>query len=209
MTKNNNRDWFKTNKKRYEESVKVPFEGFVGSLISSLQTKNPEIQISPKEAIFRIYRDTRFSKDKTPYKTHISAIISPKGRKGKEYPGFYFHLEPGALMMGGGAYFLEKESLHRLRSHIVENKDRFHALISEKSFKNNFEALQGDQNKRLPSEFKAYQEEIPLIANKQFYYMAELDPKTILADDFLTQTTDILNTGKALNDFLIEGIYGI
>ena len=106
LSKNNNREWFHANKKAYEKDLKKPFQNLVQQLIDTFQRHDPDIQIQPKEAIFRINRDIRFSKDKTPYKTHVSAIISPKGRKGKEYPGFYFHFEAGRLMMGGGAYFL-------------------------------------------------------------------------------------------------------
>ena len=87
LENNNNRDWFHENKKRYETSVKGPFESLVSALISELSKVYPEMTITPKDAIFRINRDIRFSKDKSPYKTHMAALISPGGKKDKTTSG--------------------------------------------------------------------------------------------------------------------------
>ncbi len=88
LKNNNNRDWFHENKKRYESDLKKPFLQLLEQLIQRLQSFSPEIQITPKEAIFRINRDIRFSKDKSPNKTHVAAILSKYGRKSKGYPGY-------------------------------------------------------------------------------------------------------------------------
>ena len=208
LSKNNNREWFHANKKVYEKDLKKPFQNLVQQLIDTFQQHDPDIQIQPKDAIFRINRDIRFSKDKTPYKTHVSAIISPKGRKGKEYPGFYFHFEAGRLMMGGGAYFLEKESLQNVRQVIALEPQKFEKLVTDSTFVEYYEVLQGEKNKRLPKEFKAIHEEQPLIANKQFYAIAELDPKNVLKDGFLAFAEQHYLALKPLNDFLIKAIYG-
>ena len=100
LAKNNKTEWFHANKKRYEEFVKVPFEEFVAEMISRMQKEDPEINILPKEAIFRINRDLRFSKDKKPYKEWVSAVISKFGKKDKSYPGIYFHIGTKGLMLG-------------------------------------------------------------------------------------------------------------
>lgn len=207
LSKNNNREWFHANKKVYEKDLKKPFQNLVQELIYSFQRHDPAIQIHVKDAIFRIYRDIRFSKDKTPYKTHVSAVISPKGRKGKEYPGFYIHFEAGRLLMGGGAYFLEKSSLQKVRKAITQEPQTLEKIVRDSTFVEYYEALQGEKNKRLPKEFKSIHEEQPLIANKQFYAMAELDPKNVLKDGFLAFAEQHYLALKPLNDFLIKAIY--
>ncbi|MEN0004064.1 MAG: DUF2461 domain-containing protein [Bacteroidota bacterium] len=207
LTQNNNREWFHSNKKRYENHLKKPFVNLVGAFIERFQQHDPGIQIAPKDAIFRINRDIRFSKDKSPYKTNVSAIISPKGRKGKEYPGFYLHIERGRLMMGGGAYFMEKDTLYQLRQSIIHQLDRFQQLYQDPTFQEKFEeGIQGDKNKRLPKEFQEAAAKEPYVANKQFYYMAELDPKHILQDDFLDFAESYYLASKPFNDFLVEGM---
>lgn len=202
LTKNNNRDWFHANKKRYEADLKLPFEQFISTLIEAYKEIDPQISISPKEAVFRIYRDTRFSKDKTPYKTHVGALVSRFGRKGKEYPGHYIHVEPGRLMLGGGAYFLEKDALQMVREHIVRNPGEFSSIIQSDDFQSKFEEVKGDKHKRIPKEFKDIHEVQPLIANKQFYYMAELPPKKVLGDKGVDFVMDYFKAGEELNKFL-------
>ncbi len=206
LAKNNNRDWFHANKKRYETGVKEPFKELVSELISQTQKFDPEVQIEPKEGIFRINRDIRFSKDKTPYKTYSSAIISKYGRKGKDYPGYYLHLSPGELSIGGGAYFLEKGDLQKVRQYISDHPKEFAKVYKNKKFVGLFETIKGEQNKRLPKEFQAPAEKEPLIANKQFYFMTNIDPKMSLEKDFVKFVINHFKTGKILNDFLLKAL---
>ncbi len=202
LSKNNNRDWFHTNKKRYETDLKLPYEQFISNLIEAYKEIDPEISISAKEAVFRIYRDTRFSKDKTPYKTHVGALISRHGRKGKEYPGNYIHVETGRLMLGGGAYFMEKDSLQKVRNHIMQHASEFKSIIGNPGFVDKFGEIKGDKHKRIPKEYKEFHEEQPLIANKQFYYMAELPPTKVLGDGGVDYVMDYFKAGEELNKFL-------
>lgn len=206
LSKNNNREWFHANKKRYEKTVKQPWINFVQELINQLQKTHPEIQIEPKQAIFRINRDIRFSKDKSPYKTHCSAIISKYGRKSKEYPGYYVHLSNGELSIGGGAYFLERGDLSKVRSHIANDPKGFKKAISGKKFVEYFDSVKGEKNKRLPKEFQEAAQVQPLIANKQFYFMANMDPKLSLKTDFVKNVINHFKAGKVFNEFLIEAI---
>jgi uncharacterized protein (TIGR02453 family) len=201
LSQNNNRDWFEKNKKRYEATVKKPFEQFVGVLIDKLKTVEPGFQIQPKDCIHRIYRDTRFSADKTPYKTHISAVFTPKGRQSMEHPGYYFHLEFGNLMLGGGAYFLDKEPLYMVRKAIAQDPDTFRSVVENPEFVRYYGAVQGDKNKVLPPEFKVAANKEPLLANKQFYFMAEMDPETCLKPDFADFVLNYFVAGKPLNDY--------
>ncbi len=201
LSRNNNRDWFEKNKKRYETSVKKPFEETVGAVIERIRKFEPDFTATPKDCVFRIYRDTRFSADKTPYKTHVGAILTPQGRKSMNWPGYYLHIEFGNLMLGGGAYFLDKEPLHRVRSAIAQDADIFRGLVSDKNFSSRFGELKGEKNKVLPPEFREAAKKEPLLANKQFYFMAEIDPENALRPDFPDFAADYFRAGKPLNDF--------
>ena len=207
LSQNNNRDWFEKNKKRYEQDLKKPFEATVAALIEAIGAFEPTFgPITPKECIFRIYRDTRFSKDKSPYKTNVAAAFTPKnfGKSSDAmvYPGYYLHLEYGRLMLGGGAYMPEKDALQRIRTAIGQDPEAFRALISDPVFVEKYETIQGEANKVLPEPFKTLAKIEPLIANKQFYFMAEMDPEMALRPDFPTWAADYFRAAKSFNEFL-------
>ncbi len=206
LSQNNNRDWFEKNKKRYESTVKLPFEKLVAEIIDRLKAFEPGFQIAPKDCIHRIYRDTRFSADKTPYKTHVSAVFTTQGRKTMEQPGYYLHLEFGNLMLGGGGYFLDKEPLTKVRTAIAQDPDSFRAIVFEPNFVEKFGEVKGEKNKVLPAEFKDAAKKEPLLANKQFYFMAELEPEICLQPDLAKFVVDYFKAGKALNDYLRNAI---
>jgi len=206
LSKNNNSVWFNENKARYEKDVKIPFTALVQDIISKSQKLDPSIQIEPKEAITRLNRDIRFSKDKSLYKMHVSAIISPKGKKEKEYPGMYIELSPERIAIYGGAYQLEKEALYKVRNTIAKNLDEFKKILANKTFVNLFGELQGDKNKVLPPEFKALLDQQPLIANKNFYYMAELSPKELTSPTLLDIMMAHFKAGKPVSDFLAKAM---
>ncbi len=210
LSQNNNRDWFTKNKKRFETQVKAPFEAFVGALIQKIRAFDPDIQITPKESIFRIYRDTRFSADKTPCKTHMAAVFTAKGRKTTEqwvYPGYYFQLSYGSLNLGGGAYFLDKDMLNKVRQAIAQHPATFRKLIEEPGFVQKYGELKGEKNKILPPEFKEAAQTEPLLYQKQFYFMAEIDPEVVLRPDALEVLADYFKAAKPVNDFFRQALY--
>lgn len=179
LAKNNNKEWFDANRKRYEASVKTPFNAFVAEAIKRIARHDKNVRIEPKDAIFRINKDIRFSKDKTPYKLEASAIISPAGRKDHATPGIYFAFGPESLKFYGGAYQPEKDQLERIRTAIMRDGKGFRKVISGKAFVTMFKEVQGEANKVLPAEFKAAAAKEPLIANKQFYVGAEKPAKLV------------------------------
>lgn len=186
LAKNNNKDWFDANRKRYEASVKKPFEAFVAEAIKQVAKHDKNVRIEPKEAIFRINRDIRFSKDKTPYKLNTSAIVSAAGRKDHSTPGIYFELGPESVKFYGGAYEPEKDQLEKIRTAIMRDPKGFRKTIENKTFTALFDGVRGDANKVLPAEFKEAAKKEPLIANKQFYVGAEL-PAKLVADPKLME----------------------
>ncbi len=203
LKQNNNREWFTANKKRYEKHVKRPFEAFVSVLIVKMQEYDPQCTIQPKDAIFRIYRDIRFSKDKTPYKTNVSAVIGRGGRKEKTLVGMYVELSADHIRIYGGVYMPDKEQLYSIRQEILYNQKEFERLISDKTFVKYFGEVRGDKNIRLPPEFAEIQDEQPLIANKQFYYYSEIDPKLITDDGLIEALFTRFEAGADLRNFLL------
>src|SRR5688572_3641767 len=154
LSKNNSTEWFNENRKTYEKEVKKPFEKFIQEIIDQIQQYEPEVQIKPSEAIMRINKDIRFSKDKTPYNVHVAANISKFGKKDKSYPGFYVQLSPEGISIFGGAYMVENSQLANIRNYIAENLDEFTQLYNDKDFKEKFGTIQGEQNKRIPAEWQ-------------------------------------------------------
>lgn len=208
LEKHNNREWFEKNKERYNASVKEPFKSFVEEMIVRLHFEDERINIEAKDAIFRIYRDIRFSKDKTPYKTHASALISPHGRKDLELPGFYFELSHNGVGIYGGAYMIDKNHLKNLRRFIASNIKEFELLLNNKAFRKYFGELKGEKGKRLDKEFEEPLKKQPLIANKQFYYGVELPSSEILNPKLPEIFVKHYKSARELNIFLAEGLNG-
>lgn len=206
LKNNNDRDWFAAEKKRYEKDVKKPFEGFIADMILRMQEEDPECKIAPKDAIFRIYRDTRFAKDKTPYKTQMSAVVGRGGRKETALSGMYLEIGEKHLRFYGGVYQPDKEQLNAIRQEILYNMEEFDQLVNEKQFKKYFTEIQGDKNKRLPAEYAEVLDQQPLIANKQFYYFSNLDPKLITSDKLVESMFELYEVSKPMRHFLHRAI---
>jgi uncharacterized protein (TIGR02453 family) len=201
LKKNNNRDWFAENKPQYEEA-KNGFENFVSQLIDETSIFDKKIiGIEAKKTIFRIYRDVRFSKNKTPYKTSFGSYISAGGRK-SVFAGYYLHIEPDASFLAGGMHLPSTENLKKLRQEILYNVDEFKSILNDKNFKNNFESLKGEKLKRPPKGFPADFKEIELLKNKEFIVIHSIKNEDILGNEFLNYVSSIFKTMKPLNDFL-------
>jgi uncharacterized protein (TIGR02453 family) len=202
LSKNNTGDWFNENRKTYEDEVKKPFASFVEDMIARIRKHEPDVKIKTADAIMRINKDIRFSKDKTPYNTHVAANISKFGKKDKAYPGFYFQLSADHVKIFGGAYMVEPPTLQKIRTYISKNQKEFAALYKDKDFKDKYGSLQGEQSKRLPPEFVDEAKKEPLIANKQFFYSAELKSSLITSDKLADTLMEYYKAGKKMNEFL-------
>lgn len=203
---NNNREWFLENKKRYEISVKVCFENFIQDMIYRIKEEDESLMVTPKEAIFRIYRDIRFSKDKTPYKTYVSAVISNGGRKNISDPGIYLEFSSEYLRFYSGIYQLSAEQLVKVRSFLGSNLDEFNVLLKNNKFKKYFGTIRGERNTRIPKEFNEASQEQPLIANKQFYYFSELNANKILSNNLSSILMNLYYVAKPMNEFLKKAL---
>lgn len=206
LAAHNDRDWFKANKKRYEKSVKEPFARFVADLITEVGKTDPMLDIEPKQAIFRIHRDVRFSKDKRPYKTNVSAVIAPGGRKEMTLPGLYIQLDPEHTRIYSGVYMPDKARLEDIRYAIANDMKGFDKLIKNKSFVKHFGEIRGKKYKCLPKDWQELAEQQPLLYNKQFYYYAFLPPETALSKDLMKTVMEYYKAGEGLRDFFRKAL---
>jgi uncharacterized protein (TIGR02453 family) len=203
---NNNKEWFDKNRQRYTRDVKQPFESFTEALIEKLRPIDDLGDMKTSECIFRINKDIRFSKDKTPYKTQMSAAISKGGKKDMVTPGLYVELGPEHLAIFTGMYMPEKDVLQKVRAKIAGNLTKFGTIINDKDFKKTFGQVQGDRSKILPPELKEKAKQQELIFNKQFYVSHTHDPEIILQDKLIPHILKSYKAASAFNSFLVSAI---
>ena len=208
LAPNNTSEWFNENRKRYEKDVKIPFNNLVTELITKLAKIDKAIEgTKASDCIFRINRDIRFSKDKTPYKLSMSAAIAPGGRKNMTYPGFYFEATPEGINIYGGVYMAEKAQLEAIRNLIANNLKQFETLITEPDFKKKYGGeILGEKQVRIAPELKEAAEKQPLIFNKQFYYKAELDESYLTKENLTDIFCDYFKTARPLSTFLCKAL---
>ncbi|MDH3224357.1 MAG: DUF2461 domain-containing protein [Gemmatimonadota bacterium] len=187
LAKNNNRDWFNENKGRYESQVKDPAVRFIVDVGPALNKISPHFRADPRAnggSLFRIYRDTRFSKDKTPFKTHTGIQFRHEAGKDVHAPGFYLHIHPQEIFIGVGIWHPDPKTLRRIRDQIVEDPAGWKRARGAKAFKTHFE-LGGDSLVRAP---KGYDPEHPLIDDlrrKDFIAGSRMTQKDVTSPDFL------------------------
>jgi uncharacterized protein (TIGR02453 family) len=205
LEKNNHKEWFHSNKKRYEQFVKNPMKRFVSDVVGELHKIDAEIVIDPTKCIGRINRDIRFSNDKTPYKTRTFAHVY-KGDKVDPNPVIAFQLGAKDIGFMSGFYNPSKERLKSIRNKIKADSETFKELYSSKDFLDKYGRIRGDANKRIPAEYiEAFKKE-PLIANKQFFYVNEFKSDMLLSDDLLPAVIDHYLAAKPLNDFFSKSV---
>lgn len=205
LAPNNNKDWFDLNRSRYENKVREPFKKFVDHMIALLGTENPGLKdLQYKDCIFRINRDIRFSKDKTPYKMNVSAAIFVGGKKEYAAEGVYFEMGPEHLRVYGGLYEMDKDMLLEIREGIASRLNEFQKLYNDPNFRSTFGTIRGEQNKVLPKELKEAAEKENLLYNKQFYYFAEFPPEKILEKDLDQSILKIYRAARPMEQFFSQ-----
>lgn len=202
LAPNNNKDWFDANRSRYEQFVRDPFKIFVQHIIDSIAKSHNEFKdLEAKDCIFRINRDIRFSKDKTPYKMNVSAVVASNGKKSKAINGIYFELSPEHVRVYGGIYEADKDDLYAVRAGIIADLKGFKKAYSDKTFVKTFGTILGEKNKVIPKEFKEYAEVEPLIFNKQWYFYAEFSPDLILSEKLDETILACFEAGTPVENF--------
>jgi len=208
LKRNNDRDWFKANRPRYDESVLEPALTFISDFERHLHAISAHFRADPRPvggSLFRIHRDTRFSKDKSPYKTHIGIHFRHELAKSAHAPGFYLHLEPGQSFLGAGIWRPEAEPLAKIRAAIAEDPVRWASATRAKPFADVYH-LGGDSLKRAPAGFDPGDTLIDELKRKDFIAMRSLTDKAACSRGFLEETAGTFAAAGPLVHFLCDAI---
>ena len=206
LKKNNSKEWFDNNRAKYL-AAKENYLDFVAEILNTLKSIDPTLQdIQPKNCVFRINRDVRFSANKNPYKTNLGASFS-KGGKKIACAGYYFHLEPGACFIGGGYWMPMADDLNKIRQEIDYSFDEFKNIIQQKAFKNAFVTL--DNKEKLIRPPKGYEKDNPALEYlklKNFIVMTSIEDNELLEKDLIPKVISHFKVMKPLVDFLNRAI---
>ena len=201
LKKNNNRDWFNAHKERYLKEI-LNIELFVDALLVEMNKHDVIETPNGKKALHRIYRDVRFSKEKTPYNTHWGGSFK---RAGKNRRGsYYFHLAPGNSFVGIGFWGPNPEDLKRIRDDFAYDAAGFRKILNSKKIKNTFGNLQGEQLKTTPKGFDAESEAIDLLRYKQFLLIKKFSDKEVLEKGFVKSLSDTFHQARPFLDYMTE-----
>src|SRR6266545_8029564 len=174
LARHNQRDWFQPRKEIFERQVKAPMAQLVHAVNGALERLAPEYVTDPAEAIYRIYRDTRFSHDKTPYKDHIAASFPRRGTPKHGEGGYYFAVSGKSVEVGGGVYMPQPETLLAIRRHIDRHYDELRRILAHRTVKRLLGDLQGEQLSRLPKGFDCAHPAADLLRFKSFILYTSL-----------------------------------
>ena len=208
LSVNNNRDWFADNKHRYEDLVLNPALDFIGAMGPPLEKLSTRFEAIPKRSggsLMRVYRDTRFSKDKTPYKTNVGIQFRHVLGKDIHAPGFYVHIEPHEVFVGVGSWRPDGPSLAKIRTRIAEKPDLWRRVERNKKFKSHYQ-FGGDSLKRPPRGFDRDHPLIDVLKRKDFIAIKHLDEADILEDDFFDTAVARFRDGLPLMQFLCDAL---
>lgn len=198
---NNNREWFEENKKRYKV-LQENFTLFIEMLINEIGQFDKEVAgIPAKKAVFRIYRDVRFSKDKSPYKTNFGGFIVAGGKSSGK-AGYYLHIDPQGSFLAGGIYMPPTPVINLVRESIVNNTEDFLGIINDSDFKKYFGSINGEKLKRPPKGFPADFKEIELLKFKSYTVMHSLDEKELQSESLFSKLVDGFELMSPLNKFI-------
>jgi len=205
LKKNNNRSWFAAHKSEYETFVKLPFQSLIAALRVEFAKFAPEIEVHPKRSMFRIHRDIRFSRNKAPYKTHVAAVFHPKGHW-QEGAGYYLHLEPGEIYIGGGIYMPPNRQLRAIRRAIAERSEEFLRIIEAASFRRRFTEIEGDKLQRVPQGFDSNHPMADWLKFKWLYAGVTWPEEKCLTSDFPIEAAKLYRQVTPLVRFLNSAI---
>ena len=201
LSENNNREWFAEHREAYQES-RAAFEKLLEVIINRISLFDEDIRgVKPTDCLYRIYRDTRFSSDKTPYKTHIGGYINAKGKK-SNHCGYYIHLEPGACLLAGGSFCLPPAILKGVRQSIYDNIDEYRAIVEDPAFKQYFPIVGENFLKTAPKGFPRDFEYIDYLRCKEFVCSYQVPDGFFSSPQFLNHTEEVFRQFKRFSDFL-------
>jgi len=202
LRENNDREWFKANKGRYEKLHKAHI-GIVQELINRIGAFDPEIAgLDAKSCIYRLYRDIRFSNDKTPFKTHFGAYMTGYGGRTSPYGGYYLHLEPDGSFLSGGVWCPDPKMLKKLRQDIFHNIDEFVDILENEDFKKTFGGLEGDMLQRMPEGFPKDSPYDHILKHKYFVVSCHKPESFFSEDGWMDKAVEDFKILSPFNKFL-------
>ncbi|MBQ0015463.1 MAG: DUF2461 domain-containing protein [Bacteroidales bacterium] len=212
---NNNREWFAANKKRWDD-IKAAFEEFTSQLIQRIVPLDPSLgDLKAKQCIYRIYRDVRFSTDKSPYKTHIACFLPTGGNRRSAVPGYYIQIGQedyglhGCCALGGGIFCPTPEALAAIRQEIFYNIEEFKAIINHPNHQRYFGSQFYSANKlsRVPKGYPSDWPDADLLKYKDYTTMYAMPEKYVLSDQLLDRTVEVFAASVPLNKFIQKAMY--
>jgi uncharacterized protein (TIGR02453 family) len=203
LADNNDREWFQANKDRYVAEVQEPALAFIEDVGFRLPEVSRHFVADPRRSMFRIYRDVRFSKDKSPYKTHTGIQFRHERARDVHAPGFYLHLEPGTVFMACGLWHPERDTLHAIRTAIASRPARWRGVVEEPAFASSFQ-LGGETLKRPPAGFDPEHPLIDELKRKDFIARTDLSEAEATAGDFLDRFVSLCGATGGFMRFLCE-----
>lgn len=203
LSENNNREWFTENKKWFDK-CKKEFDQLSTALISKIAEFDDDIKnLEASECVFRIYRDVRFSHDKTPYKTHFGVFVASAGGRKSQRGGYYLHLDPAGCFVGVGVWCPQPNLLKALRKSVYDNIDELNEIRFEKNFASKFQKFfEEDKLKTVPAGFPKDFAEAELLKLKHYLVEYKFDAALLDSDDFVNKISEIFKTAYPFNKFL-------
>jgi uncharacterized protein (TIGR02453 family) len=204
LERNNRRDWFEPRKQVFLETVRAPMEEFVAAIDAALALFAPEAVTLPERAIYRIYRDTRFHADKSPYKTHIAASFFRADLGRHVAGGYYVEISHRLVGIAGGVYMPTPENLRLIRAHILDNFERFDSLVSDRKLLAAMGPLTGERLARPPKGFPPDHPAVEWLKFKHWYFWKELPAELATTKRLLPETVQRFRLMKPVIDFFNE-----
>ena len=208
LSENNNRDWFQANRDRYESDVREPMIEFIADFAERLERISPHMVADPRRSggsMFRINRDTRFSPDKSPYKTNVGAHFRHEVGRDVHGPGFYLHLQTGQVFAAAGIWMPDSATLLKVREAVAANPVRWESIVNEDSFASTF-TLEGDSLKRAPRGFDPDHPLIETLKRKSFAATTVFDQEVACSAHFIDIYADTCRTAAPFSEFLTRAV---
>ena len=205
---NNTREWFQANKDRYVRDVKEPAQAFIADFAPHLAKISPHFRSDPRPvggSLFRIYRDVRFSKDKSPYKTHAGLHFRHKAGKDAYTPGFYLHLEPHGCFAGVGLWHPDGPTLKKIRERVAQKPEVWRKAVEDPAFARSY-TVEGDRLKRPPKGFDPDHELVEILKFKDFTGMSKLTQKQVTSTGFIEEFARLCQAGGSLVKFICDAL---
>jgi uncharacterized protein (TIGR02453 family) len=204
LKRNNDRAWFAAHRDAYERDVRAPMIALVERMATDLRRFAPELVASPRASLFRIHRDTRFSPDKSPFKTQVGAVFPHRDLPRHQGAGLYLEIGPAGVMIAGGIYMPQAPELHALREHLADNHARFRALVQSPGFLRTAGPVTGDSLQRVPRGFPADHPAAAYLKLKQFLFGRDYPAGFATSPTFYRQAVTLFERMAPVVDFLNE-----